>query len=343
MSCINKLRTFLLFFSISAFTSCLNQENEGVNFPNVKKVNCIEIVNDLALRVPGDFGILDSLFIIQDPFAKDYCFQIYNKNNGHLILKGAKKGQGPLEMITPSNLSISENNIQTYDFNLKRIYNYTVNLDDSTLTPTVNNWAHLKNINKIQRLGKNKYLAIALTEKYMFSYIDSLKNIQTEFANYPLKNQTSIHNFYDVFQGSIKSFDNGDSFVYAANNFPYFSIFKVTDKGFKLKSERFFNKPRYEVKNGELKFKKESTAGFMDVAIGKNSIFLLHSDVERYKSKQNRVDGIPKLLYEFDFEGRPLCKYNMDMHVLRIACDDAGVVYGISLNEEKFKIVKIKI
>lgn len=343
MSNINKPKTLVLAFSIFAFISCLNEEKRDVNFTNVKNVNCIEIVPDLALRVPGDFGILDSLFILQDPFGKDYCFQIFNKNNGCLILKGAKKGQGPLEMITPSNLSISEKNIQTYDFNLKRIYNYTVNLEDSSITPTVNNWAHLKNINKIQRLRKNEYLAIALSEEYMFSFIDSLNNLQLAFGSYPIENQNVLRNFYDVFQGSIQSFNNGDSFVYAANNFSYFSIFTKTNKAYKLEFELFLNRPTYEVKNRELIFKEASTTGFMDLAIGKNSFFLLHSNVERYKSKQNRVDGIPKILYEFDFDGKPLCKYNLDMHVLRIACDDSGIVYGISLNDEKFKIVKIEI
>ncbi|MGV8829622.1 MAG: BF3164 family lipoprotein [Breznakibacter sp.] len=335
--------SFLFLFSIFVFRSCAGGINEGANFKHERNVNCVEVVGDLALRVPGDFGILDSLFVIQDPFANDFCFQIYNKKTGRPMFRGAKKGQGPLEMISSSNLSFSGKNILTYDYQLKRIINYTIGLVDSSLVPTVGNWGQFNNINKIQRIGEGKYLAISLTEKHMFSVIDSLKNTQTPFEGYPLDHPGVLSNFYDVFQGSIKTFNQGDAFVYAASNFPYFSIYTKSDNAYSKKYELFLSKPEFEVQNGKFSFKKESLAGFMGIAIGENSFFLLHSNVERYKSKQNRVDGIPKILYEFDFEGRPLCQYHLDKGVLRIACDKSGTVFGIALDGDEFKIVEIKI
>ncbi len=329
-----------IIVSLFSIVSCNNITQKRTAFENIINIKCKVIVNDLPMKLPGGFDIMDSVFVIDDPLSSGPVLQLYHKQNGKLLLEGGKRGRGPLEIIMPFGLIARNGVIGVFDPSLHKYVNYHVNLKDSTLTSEAINLNSLEMSQYVIPFNQDKWISVSFKQGAMFSYVNLKEKSITDFGEFPVNNFKQINNGFEVFQGRFKLSDSERYAVYTCNATPYFCVFDIEDVTFHKKFEFFLEQPNYNVVDNELKWDESNLSGFMDVAMG-NSIYLLHADFKHKELKARSTETMPRFIYEYSFDGEPICKYITDYPVLRIACDENGVLYGISLIEDMYKVVEL--
>lgn len=335
---------FIFLLILFCFISCNKINQKEIVFEKIRSVTCKSIIKDIPLKIPGDFIVMDSIIMVCDPLSSKSIFKLYDIKTGKFLFEGANKGHGPSEILTPSNIDIRDNSIQVYDNNLRRNFNYSINWKDSTIIPEVSNWEKFgQSIFKVIKLSSNVYVTNSDQQNYLFSCIDPLKDKRSYFGDNQIINTENISNSVDVFQGTLRTDKQGTLFAFAAFNTPYMCLYEMKNGEFVKQFATFIAKPSYKIINKELVWNDDNISGFMDMAIANKHIYVLHSNLKKSEIKGRSIDALPRTLYEFDFNGIPLCKYNLDKPFLRIAGDKQGRIFGVTLENNKYNIVEILI
>ncbi|TAJ11005.1 hypothetical protein DMA11_18385 [Marinilabiliaceae bacterium JC017] len=329
---------FILFLSVS----CVNCKNNDIDFGKIGVGKCNVVVEDIPVKIPGDFIVLDSTIVICDPLSSDFILMVFKKD-GRFLFSGAAKGYGPADILTPSNLDFRNGCIGIFDLNLKKHFKYRINLKDSIIVPEkIDNWKGFgDHINKAIELDGSKILANGKMMDGLFCCIDPLRKSCRYFGSLNDIVNESVSNFSEVFQGSLRVDEEGKYIAYAAFDFPYVSLYKINDNRPEQKCQLLLSNPSYDIKGDKLQWKKDNIGGFMDLAIGNQCFYLLHSNLERKDALSRKSSSVPKILYEFDFSGKGLAKYDLEMPLLRITCDKHGKLYGIAFDEGVYKVVEL--
>jgi len=324
------------------FISCSNTDRKGINFKQIRAVTSKCIVSDLKIKMPGDFIVIDSIIVVCDPLSSTNIFKLYDIKTGRFLFEGGIKGHGPAEIITPCNLDFRNNRLQVYDVNLRKYFKYCINWNDSTIIPEVSNWEKFGiSIYNVVKLSNNNYVTNSDSSGYLFSNIDLLKEKKSYFGDNPIPSIKNISNSTDVFQGILRTDITGTRIVYATFQTPYLCLYELENNKLIKQFDVLLTTPSYKISNNELVWNKDNVLGFMDMAVIGHSVYLLHSNLKKSEGRGRSVNVLPKMLYEFDFNGTPLCKYNLDKPFLRITGDKKGRIFGITLNDNKYDIVEI--
>ncbi len=339
-----KNSSYILLILVICFLSCNKSDKKAIVFEKIKSATSHPIIEDIPLKMPGDLVILDSTIVVCDPLSSKNIFKLFDIKTGKFKFEGGIKGKGPSEILTPSNIDVRDNIIQVYDCNLRRNFNYTINWNDSTITPEVSNWEKYgQPLFNVIKLSSNTYITNSDRENYLFSCIDQRKDERDYFGDYPIVKTGNISNAEDVFQGTLRSDATGTFFAYSAFNTPYLCLYETKNGKFIKKFDALMEIPSYKIINNELVWSDDNITGFMDMAIVDKHIYLLSSNLKKNEINGRSIDAIPRTLYEFDFNGKPICKYNLDKPFLRITGDQQSRIFGVTLDDNKFNIAEILI
>lgn len=215
---------------------------------------------------------------------------------------------------------------------------------DSKVVVNSLNLKKYKDALRLISIGNNEFLAISITNKKIFSIININDSSQYRFGDFFIESGSTVNNSFDIFQGSIEALNNNESFVYSSFSTPYLCLYSK-ENGFYVKQwECFLENPKYTYSGSEIKFLDTNIKGFSDFTIVDDKIYILHAKVMKKDSYgRDNIKAIPSLLYEFDMEGNPICKYNLDKRLLRISSDNDGNIYGVAYDEGFFRLVKLNI
>ncbi len=339
---MKKIRIIPLL-SIFMLLSCSN--DKSLSFENYIVLETIVIVDDLPVRVPGDFILTDSCFVVINPFGSDYALKVYSISTGEFLFDAVKKGNGPHELAAPSTIHYYEN-INVFDVAAQKIVSYDIGRFNQNLI-------HREEINLASDLYVEKLLLYDNMKALVFSQdmqglvsaldlnsYENLSVVANPFSKYD--NSEIAHQL----NGTIK-FDPGSNFLaFAAYNTPYYSLQKTEIGNFTELASGFIKEPRYDVTSDNFRWIKEVTPnGFMDIALLPGRLFLLHADISLQDAENRSIEAIPDIIYELDFKGRLVTHYTLDRRVLRLASDKNGKLYGIALDQQddKFKIVELPV
>jgi len=345
-------RKFFIYLSIcillNSIQSCEFKTNRDRK--DASKQVSIEtrvITNDLLMRIPGDIVVLDSVIFVCDPLATDKAIKAYCSNKGHLIFEGATIGRGPDEILTPSNLTYSEETLSLYDPNLRKIFKYDFfpALQELKVKKSIEINASNFNLYSVRKLSEDNYIAVSPSYEDILLHIDNSKSKSEPFLLNPLEDAKNAKNISQEIQGTIRSDYNGRYISFAAYNTPYLALVEYNDDTFEKKFDLLLTSPKYRLINNELEWYKDNIVGFMDMTIDDEKIYALHSGEKKRDIQGRSKNAVPNTLYEFDFNGNVITIYKLDRRLLRISNDGKGTLYGIALDEMdgKYKIVELMI
>lgn len=337
-----KIKIILLLISVF-ITSC--SSNSGLEFPVTENSYTRMVVPDLPLRLPGNLIATDSLLIVVDPFSDDYSIKAYDKYSGNYLFSGAKVGNGPLEVSTPFNLHINRD-IHLFDVAKQKIVCYVVNPQKTGILAVSEHYLPASDFySNATYLDGEGFLVYPSKEDGVISFIDLANTKEFTIVDNPLK-KVDDKIVKNELAGSFKMDDSGKYLVFSAIFTPYVSLYENKDGLYEMVFDKFISEPAFLVSGEDFKWnEEENVKGFTDVAIGNNRIFLLHSNLKMGVAKGRSIEVIPRIMYEFDYQGNPLKRHNLDTPLLRLFMDSDGSLYGISMDEEQhtYNIVQVLI
>lgn len=333
----------LLIITSFIYCSCDTSIKKKINFTRVEKVEKKVIVKRLNMNFPGSFIVTDSLIIVNNPFSPENVLEFYDKGSGEFLFAGARKGNGPDEILTSTGLDYRDSRIQVLDPNLRKYFEYKIDIKNSKVVPKVISLKEFEQqITSIFKISSNQYVTNSNKLGNLFSTINLSTKKCDNFGAIPIVGSEKIININDRFQGSLKVNQSGLYFVFGAFSTPYLCLYALQDGSFNKKFELYITEPKYKISNKKLFWDDENITGFLDIAISDNRIYALHSSLRKKDVNGRSISSLPKTIYEFDIEGKPVCKYETEDHLIRLTCDRSGKLYSIILDEKdkEFKVVE---
>jgi len=312
---------------------------------NYIELETIVVVDDLPVRIPGDFIIADSCFIIINPLGSDYVLKAYSVENGEFLFDFVKRGNGPFEIAAPATIQYNDL-INIFDIAAQKILSYDFNCHHGYQ-------AHIKETPLQSGLFADKLLLYDSLKAILLS--TDLPGIVSNISLESYESSIVVANPFSEFEtseidqqlnGTIKFDPYGNYFAFAAYNTPFYLLKKNKNENFIELSSGFLKEPEYIVSGDKFQWLKELTPnGFMDIALLPDRLFLLHADISLKDAKNRSVEAIPDVIYELDYTGRLITHYALDIRVLRLATGKNGKLYGIALDQkdDKFKIVELPV
>ena len=333
----------IILVSVLILFSCSG--DKSISFDNYKELETIAIVDDLPVRIPGDFILTDSCFVVIDPFGSEHILKVYSLKNGEHLFDAVKKGNGPYELAAPSTIHVNDN-VNVFDISAQKIVSYDMNC--FSRNPVPRNEVLLESdlfVEKLVLYDNSKALVFSsdvpgLVSKIDFNSLESFSVVANPFAEY---DNSEIG---QQLTGTVKFDPHGNYFAFAAYSTPYYSLQKMENGSFVELATGFIKEPRYSATGEMFQWDKEiSPNGFMDIALLPERLFLLHADISLQDAENRSIEAIPNIIYELDFSGRLVTHYTLDRRVLRLASDKKGKLYGIAFDEhdDKFKIVELPV
>jgi len=327
--------------SLLLLISCSN--DKSLSFDNHTLLETIVIVDDLHVRVPGDFVLTDNYFVVIDPFGSDYALKVFSIENGEFLFDAAIKGKGPNELVSPATVHY-DNNLIVFDIAAQKAVFYDKNNSIQNLIPKkeifldsdffIDKMLLNDNLNALV-LSKDKPCLVSNVDLNSSENLCVLANPFSKYDNSEINK---------LLNGTIKLESEGNYFAFATYDTPFFSIHKKEKGSFTELASGFIKEPKYISTKDNFRWITELTPnGFMDIAILPGRLFLLHAEISLEEAKDRSVEAIPDVIYELDFDGRLVTHYTLDSKVLRLASGKNGKLYGIALDQQddKFKIVEL--
>ncbi|MFW5762531.1 MAG: BF3164 family lipoprotein [Cyclobacteriaceae bacterium] len=337
------MRTKIVILFLCASFSCTQEK--AINFKSFKKVETQVKVDDILVRIPGDFLVLDNYFVLINPTDSDYALKVYDRNDGSFKFDAAIKGNGPLELIMPTTIWF-RNGIEIFDIAGQKVISYAFDALNNAINPQGEYSLETDVfISKLISYSNSGYIVISDELHGVVNHLNSGGKSSFTVLDYPFEN-LSPSIVSNQFNGNIKFDPKGQFFAYAAFNTPFFSVHEIIGDSIHKLSSRFVMNPYYLISGGEFRWEEEKNInGFIDMTLGYNRLYLLHLNVLQIEANNRSISSIPNILYEFDFHGNPVARYSLDRRILRLAMSKEGELFGIALDEKdnKFKIVNIPI
>ncbi len=311
----------LALLAIMLFGCQSTPENNVVKEKNLisKTLEHKDIVN---CGFPSALTLHDDMIVIMDN-SNSPIVQLFNREDVSLINSFGTKGRGPKELLTPSQMRITDNDIiELLDSDNCKLVYYTIkgeHIKDSSLMTSGHK---IEKTPSIGRISDNTYWISNLkTEFNLEIYNDNAEKLKSLF-NIPNSNEDPYIN-----QMSIESNPENGIIVGATKMGDVLQIYNTkTDKNFIHIGEGGIPTSSDE---GQIE-------GYLDVKIGEDKVYALFSGVtfaEIFDNEELLNGG--KYIYTFSFEGKPLEKYTLDRQIVAFEIDPSGdTIIGYDSNQE---------
>lgn len=295
--------------------------------------------------------LIDENNLIAYDFNGTSFFSITDLDNNNKMHHFGVMGQGPNDVMRmPRDLSLMGNKeISFYSVNQSSMYAINYEKASDYYPRKIISFDREKKIMNILPVAYNQYIVMGGFDEGRYLVLDKNGGDVSYSFGYPKfegDNQlTGLHKFL-AFQGDIMRRPDGKRFYFAGRTSEIFDIIEVNKNG-KLDKIFSFEGQLAEfvvdgdgVNTGGVATKKESKLFYIDTNCTDNYIYLLFSN-------KAVVDGLyeafqSNTVFVFDWKGKPITSYKLDIPVNCIAVDSTDkVLYGY--NQEEEKMVKFKL
>ena len=306
-----------VFLIISLSNSCVYKDNYEAPIFNNQESLVVEIINDDFMFRSIDFMCTyDSLLIVCDRFI-DPVVHVFNKNSGDLINSIGKMGQGPGELVIPTNVSFDHKNgrVFIYDTGKDAIISFDINNAISAKMPT------------IEEIRFNNNQAVINYSYYLRDSLFILRNGLGEIV-LGTKNQT-INQVLLNGPESIDPLDwrmflssyslvsinpKGNKFILGTTIGGVLYIYSISHSEITLEETKYFFKPVFERKGSIFKF-DNSEFGFCSLYLSDHYIYSIVFG-------QKNPTKLPQTICKFDYLGNPVTRYTVEYEVAVVTVDD---------------------
>ncbi|MCF8224015.1 MAG: TolB-like 6-bladed beta-propeller domain-containing protein [Bacteroidales bacterium] len=313
-----------------------------MDFPVYTDGRIVDSSGTLNTRLPASFDIVQSGYLIVNPFSKNEVITILNPDSLSIITKAGSLGHGPNEFVqpTPTQFSKLKKMLSISDFGRQEIKEYKVLDGNISLHKS---WS-LKdfggsNCYDIFRISTNLIITQNIeNEISKLSLRDTLGNIIQEITlmpvyNYAKYNKANFHFHY---------VESHNLLICGLSEAGYISCYELINEELILKWQKWIESPVYSVIDGVIHWDRAyNQQGFWEVKSSDDYIYALYKGYSENQAIENKIHG-PGTILKFDFNGNPLNRIELNRTTIRFAVPDDREIIGIAA-DTVFKIIHVDI
>ena len=305
---------------LSILTIACTKQNSPFDHFKDKPVEKIYPINIVDLE---EFGVLrpfnfvqidDSMFVIQDEKAEN----IYNLINlsSKKVVSGVNKGQGPMDVIAPSELRYRNNEILVWDAMSKKMSELVFSSDTSL---TIKEYFMVNTeILILYRtfLLNSTFLASGRSDEFWIAEMNKDGEI-ISVIDYPIRNETKdlprtmLPTLYSTVIKMSNSPD-GKRIVAATGRQGILCFINRSDSGIKVYKQLQYQAPNFTMDSrGGVVYTRDNIEGFGAVDCDDNYVYATYSG-RTFNSHERSVSDCEHLLV-YDWDGNPVKRYILDV------------------------------
>jgi hypothetical protein len=338
-------KIYTLFFII-LFFNCKDNNDEFVDTFN--QTETVKLTSqsvdlektDLFFSHMFEMKYIDDLIIINDP-SQSYTMKIVNLKDKK-IKNFLKRGRGPNEMPSQSNyFSIDNKNHVLYVTDGFSYYTYSIeNLKSENYTPDLIFKPNFKDYGFIGATAFcNGYLVGGLFNKKFGAYNLKSKTLieKSEYLNSesPLLSQSMFYSH--PIKNSICSFQSKSAVM---------AILNIEKNDLKIRNFSWWVSEGEQIKEvDKISFrpKKGAKNGFITADVTNKYIYSLYGGkaINTSSLKELTYSFLSKYVYVFDWDGKPVKRYELDEEVRSITVDEKNnILYAASYFGDEPHLIK---
>lgn len=311
---------------------------------NSLNLNAIDSIN-VYLGLPANLNAYKNHLFINDFYGENGFIQVIDLNTDNLIFSFAKKGNGPNEYLSVSNIDIYEDSnsiiIGLFDVNLKKYNEYDYGdllLNKEVAIPYNSKTVSIPyTVNEVFKIKKG-YIATGFFPDGKFALLNDSLRLLKYLCNYrpkPQKNITDILNARANLGTSSLSSNKKllANAIFKANVLEFYSI--ENDSIYKA-WDYVIKEIDYNVFGSSIR--NNTVEGFISVRVVNNFIYALYSGEEDTPNK-NATYG--REIYKFNKEGKLIDLYVLDRDAIDIEIKENKLYALIHIPEPKVLIYQL--
>ncbi len=317
------------------------------NFLETKKGVTSEIIGDLVTKLPANFEMFGSKFLITNPYSMDEVLTILDSKSLQKVFSWGSIGNGPNEFVSPFPERFNKkNNILTILDYGKDLMNEIKISDDSifTINTIPNRIFGEETILDIFRLSEDRFLIRHYNEnEILLEIYDSLGNIISETKICPIRNECNMSRANCMYH----FIEEKNILIIGLAETGYISSYNFNGNRLNLAWERFITDPKYTIADGLLKWDKNTNmTGFWHIKSDSNYIYALYAGyIEPPADK--RLTTAPSVILKFGLDGSPKEKILLDTPIMNFCLGENNTeIYGIGIspdfNIRRFSIIDMQ-
>ena len=332
------IRNLLLILTLFQFSCSQKSSNWGTElvfeFSEMIEHQKLNIDSSVICGFALDMEIIDSLLVVEDFLMQDNAINVYNVHSGEVVYRLGFTGRGPGEIVDPSfNISTSENIIQLFEPNLKKLIEYYLINND---TPRISEYyiPYSKINGFVMEVVKvnDHFICMGKNQDFDFNrfiVLDTLYNIEYGTGKYPeLVEKLSISEIQDILYYvchiALKPDKKRVAFgSYIGAVLEIFDISGIEENIKNINTIKIYP-PIFKFTN-RLIWYDETIIGFEDLFATDNFIYaLLNGSIgSEYQ--------YPKSICVFDWNGNPIKRYITDVPLRSFAVDEPSkVIFAVT-------------
>lgn len=331
------LNIFAILFSFTTFMSCVKREETTYNppiFPTHTHLKVTDLNHDYLFRYAYRTVVYDSLLIVATLDERHYIC-IFNRYTGELITEFGKKGNGPTELITPTEYSIDKAKGILYvnDYGKQGILCYDLNkigTDKMSFIDRIKYKHKFRQKNNILFLKDS--LFISSDDSCHFIIADSHTIRQEINSEIPDEEKFPMQKDWNVFMNDYAchaASPDGTKYVVGSMFGGIMETFEMTNGQMKHSATKLFYKPLFMRKGHVYRDVKNTIGGFSYIAVTDSYIYAtVHGTVN--------PQCMPTQIWKLDWHGNPIECFHCNG--FPIDCftivEDENIIYAICTDQD---------
>lgn len=337
-----------LYFLVLLFllTNCSNKKPETITdlFSSSETINH-EVLKEDILNLPYEIIYRNGYLIISD-FKSDSIISIYNIQKNEIETQFLTIGGGPNETVDYPGSEFMMNDTTLIWLDALSCIRKTVFSENMKEVKSIEKICDLNrhlNVMDIVPLDTDKYVAVGRFEKGMYALLDSKGEIKSYNYDYPNDNvniENSMKGF--IYQGEFVSNPDNTKFAFYTYQTEMIEFFKIDDQGgFDKQKEYHFKYPKYSQEPMmPMPMIEDGSICFLKGCATEKFIYLLYSGKKMSESK-SFINS--QTILVFNWKGKPVKHYNLDIEVSTIAVDEKDKVLYATTNNPEGTLVSFKL
>lgn len=341
-------KIYFAFLLCSTFFACRKDNVDSVySFDTVYKIVDYNIICSDENTPWGpitSMEIVDSILVLKHA-TDEYAFSFINVNNGELLCRWGRTGEGPKEFIDfGSGFEVVDSRIvflermkkERVSVLMSDILNQKEHLDIKRETYPYNIDFRAFGINAV---GDKKIVTGGFKEGY-WGIFDSQNNIIPNVVELPFDaGEVPELEKGVVFGGMLKANNKQSKFVFVTRASDVFEIYRVSDNGInRVYVSPFKHIPKTWKKRGGYAIDyNQSIGGIKNIAVS-DDLICFSLFLQNY-NEAAKTDFVSNELLCFDWNGNKLKKYVLPFPIGKFCIDDT-YIYGIRNFEDKIIIYR---
>ncbi|MDD4712111.1 MAG: BF3164 family lipoprotein [Bacteroidales bacterium] len=333
---IRKCSCCLLILSQLFILSCKNKKEHITDYFSKSeqlKHEFFYFSNSEEILNPVGMMIYDSLLFIQNLHCPFY-FSLININQRRLIKHFGNAGEGPGEFII--NLQIDKvkalNSINAPDMVQRRMYQYPIDSILKSQSPKpinlfdgISNKAADHTFHRILQINDSMFIGMGGYSGGRFTIFNIRNNKYSLTGTYPDKVQISDDFKGSAYQGYLGYNEYNQNIVFVSFDSEMLEFYHFEKNKIRIKKGYYTSIPKYDLKEeGNLKHIMSSLQGrhYISLTYTNEAVYVLYSQKDDSASIMAKCKG--NCILVFDWNGKPIKKYQLDCEVKRIEINEDG-------------------